>query len=62
MKEHILKILRPAAETPSRVLPDGAFTGNGDLTAVLAGTADRIRIHIGKADFWKADGRANVPL
>ena len=46
----------------SEALPDGAFTGNGDLTAVLAGTADRIRIHIGKADFWKADGRANVPL
>ena len=57
MKKHIFEISHPAAGTPSKALPDGAFTGNGDLTAVLAGSADRVRIHIGKADFWKADGR-----
>ncbi len=57
MNEHILKIMEPARATPSKALPDGAIAGNGDVTAVLAGTADRIRIYIGKADFWKADGR-----
>lgn len=57
MKNHIINISQPAAGTPSKALPDGAFAGNGDLTAVLAGSADRVRIHIGKADFWKADGR-----
>ena len=57
MEKHILTIRRPAQATPSRVLPDGAITGNGDVTAVLAGSADRVHIYIGKADFWKAGGR-----
>ena len=57
MKEHVFTIVQPAKETPSAALPDGAITGNGDVTAILAGTADRVRIYIGKADFWKADGR-----
>lgn len=56
MAEHKLIIRHPASETPNRALPDGAFTGNGDVTVVLGGSADRIRLHIGKADFWKADG------
>ncbi len=57
MNEHVFTILQPAKETPSPALPDGAITGNGDVTAILAGSADRVRIYIGKADFWKADGR-----
>ena len=57
MKKHQLTLLHPAKETPAKNLPDGAITGNGDVTAVLAGTPDRVRIYIGKADFWKADGR-----
>ena len=57
MKEHVLTICEPAKATPSNGLPDGAITGNGDITAVLAGSADRVRIYISKADFWKADGR-----
>ena len=57
MRKHQLTILHPAKETPAKNLPDGAITGNGDVTAVLAGTSDRVRIYIGKADFWKADGR-----
>ncbi len=60
MKRHLLTIPHAAKETPSQVLPDGAITGNGDVTAILAGSADRIRIYIGKADFWKADGRAST--
>ena len=60
MSAHVLKITAPAKETPNTALPDGAITGNGDLTAILAGTADRIKIYIGKADFWKADGRVHV--
>ena len=60
MSRHILKIPHPAEAVPSTTLPDGAFTGNGDLTAILGGSADRVRIYIGKADFWKADGRVYV--
>ena len=60
MKRHRLTILRPAKETPSQVLPDGAITGNGDVTAMLAGGADRIHLYIGKSDFWKADGGASM--
>ena len=56
MKEHILTIREPAKAVPSNKLSDGAITGNGDVTAVLAGSADRVHIYIGKADFWKADG------
>ena len=57
MNEHVLTIHQPAKETPFKALPDGAITGNGDVTVVLSGSADRVRIYIGKADFWKADGR-----
>lgn len=57
MGKHVFKITHPAKDTPSTALPDGAITGNGDVTATLAGGPDRVRIYIGKADFWKADGR-----
>ena len=58
MYEHKLIIRHPVREASSTALPDGAITGNGDVTVVLGGTADRVLLHIGKADFWKADGRA----
>ena len=61
MSKHVFISSSPAQNTPATVLPDGAITGNGDATAILAGTADRVRLYIGKADFWKADGRVNVP-
>ena len=57
MRNHKFVISHPAQKVPTTVLPDGAFTGNGDVTVVLGGTADRILLHIGKVDFWKADGR-----
>ncbi len=57
MKKHVLHIDRPAQNIPSAVLPDGAVTGNGDVTVMLGGTADRIRLYVGKTDFWRADGR-----
>lgn len=60
MTEHRFIIRQPAKETPCTALPDGAITGNGDVTVVLGGTPDRVRLHIGKADFWKADGRVYV--
>ena len=60
MGKHIFRMTHPAKETPSTALPDGAVTGNGDVTAMLAGGPDRVRIYIGKADFWKADGRVYV--
>ena len=57
MRKHVLAISQPPKDTPAAILPDGAITGNGDVTVTLGGTADRVRLHIGKADFWKADGR-----
>ena len=57
MSKHVFIINKPAEATPATALPDGAITGNGDVTVTLAGTADRVRLYIGKADFWKADGR-----
>ena len=42
-------------DIPSKHLPDGAVTGNGDLTVTWAGTPDRVRLYIGKSDFWNAD-------
>ena len=55
--KHILTTSKPAQKTPSQVLPDGMITGNGDVSVILSGGADRIRLYIGKNDFWKADGR-----
>ena len=60
MSEHILTSDKPAKKIPSNVLPDGMITGNGDVTVVLAGTADRVKLYIGKLDFWNADGRCNT--
>lgn len=57
MYPHILHIHEPAKEVPQSILPDGAITGNGDVTVTLAGSSDRVQLYIGKADFWKADGR-----
>jgi hypothetical protein len=58
MNEHVLKILKPAEATPAPLLPDGAISGNGDVTVTLAGSADRVQLYISKADFWKGDGRS----
>ncbi len=55
---HIFQINTPPETTPSNSMPDGAVTGNGDLSVVWAGTTDRIRLFVGKSDFWKADGSA----
>lgn len=55
--KHILTTSKHAQKTPSQVLPDGMITGNGDVSVILSGGADRIRLYIGKNDFWKADGR-----
>ncbi|MBQ3706935.1 MAG: hypothetical protein II889_03405 [Clostridia bacterium] len=60
MSEHKFTIHEPPKATPSTALPDGLIAGNGDVTVILAGTADRVRFYIGKADFWKADGRVYV--
>ncbi len=52
-----MTIRKPSGSVPAGMLPDGAITGNGDLTAVLAGTSDRVRLYICKADFWESDGK-----
>lgn len=48
-------------------MPDGAITGNGDLSVIWGGTCDRIQLYVGKSDFWKgssyiADGGGHSPL
>lgn len=55
--KHVLTTDKPAKKTPSQVLPDGMITGNGDVSVILGGGSDRVRLYIGKNDFWKADGR-----
>ena len=52
---HIIKIQETPQETPSIFLPDGAVTGNGDLSITWGGTTDRVHLYIGKNDFWKGD-------
>ena len=46
--KHILTTSKPAQKTPSQVLPDGMITGNGDVSVILSGGADRIRLYIGR--------------
>ena len=60
VSRHIFTIHHPAEATPNEALPDGLIAGNGDVTITLGGTADRVRLYVGKADFWKADGRVYV--
>ena len=62
MSKHVFTISSPAQKTPSTALPDGAITGNGDVTAVLAGTADRIRLYIGKILYLLRCCRPGDPL
>ncbi len=60
--DHILKIQHPPQTVPTTMLPDGAVTGNGDLSITWGGTTDRIRLYIGKNDFWKGDGSGNTVI
>ena len=60
--DHILKIQHPPQTVPTSMLPDGAVTGNGDLSITWGGTTDRIRLYIGKNDFWKGDGSGNTAI
>jgi len=36
----------------SNKMPDGPVAGNGDIGLVLGGSAQRLDLYIGKADFW----------
>lgn len=66
--KHGFTITAPTTKIPSNSMPDGALTGNGDLSVVWSSTtSDRIRFYIGKVDFWKASpipetGGGHVPL
>ncbi len=48
MRDHILSWHEHARRIPSKSLPDGAITGNGDVTLVLGETSDRVQVYIGK--------------
>ncbi len=60
--KHQFTVTSPAEKVPGRMLPDGAITGNGDLSVVWSGTTDRVQLYVGKCDFWKADGDALKPI
>ena len=51
---HCITITEPPKLIPTNRLPDGAFTGNGDLGVVWAGTTDHICLYVNKVDFWRA--------
>ncbi|GEM_PF-5578003 len=53
--KHTVIIDRPPSCTPSRQMPDGAVTGNGDTGLVWGGTSSRQRIYISKNNFRKAE-------
>ncbi|MBO5213324.1 MAG: hypothetical protein J6B86_00960 [Clostridia bacterium] len=60
--KHQFTINSPSEKVPGKVFPDGAISGNGDLSVVWGGTTDRVRLYLGKCDFWKADGNALQPI
>jgi alpha-L-fucosidase 2 len=45
---------RPAQHMPTKTVPDGPLSGNGDLGIVIGGQPDSQTIYISKVDFWKA--------
>jgi alpha-L-fucosidase 2 len=45
---------RPAQHIPTKTVPDGPLSGNGDLGIVIGGKPDSQTIYISKVDFWKA--------
>lgn len=57
--KHIFYIDQQAALVPGKKFPDGVITGNGDLSVVWSGTTDRVRLYIGKCDFWHSDENAH---
>ncbi len=57
--KHIFYLNESAKKVPGTVLPDGAITGNGDLSVIWAGSTDRVHLYIGKSDFWNSDGNAH---
>ncbi len=52
--KHTLVITKRPVLTGVGPVPDGAICGNGDLAAVLGGSAEGLRIWLGKSDLWCA--------
>ncbi len=52
---HIAIITSPPKATPHTHFPDGAITGNGDVSLIWGGTPEKLRLYICKADFWRAE-------
>jgi len=52
--KHIAVINTVPHATPSRLTPDGAVAGNGDVALIWGGTPAKHVIYIGKSDFWEA--------
>ena len=54
--KHRMTIKKAPQMIPRKKMPDGAITGNGDLSVTWGGTSDRIQLYMGKSDFWKGTG------
>ncbi|MBR4899760.1 MAG: hypothetical protein IKZ46_02390 [Victivallales bacterium] len=52
--KHIAVINTVPHATPSKLTPDGAVAGNGDVALIWGGTPAKHVIYIGKSDFWEA--------
>ena len=44
----------PARHIPTKTVPDGPISGNGDVGIVIGGNPEFQTIYISKVDFWKA--------
>ena len=45
---------QPAQHMPTKTVPDGPLSGNGDVGIVIGGNPDFQTFYISKVDFWKS--------
>ena len=55
MMRHSYVMKKVPKAIPSKTLPDGAVNGNGDVSLMMSGNPDCLRMYVSKSDFWKAE-------
>lgn len=53
--KHTVAITTPPKRSGLESIPDGALTGNGDMSVILGSSQSGMRIFISKCDLWKAN-------
>ncbi|MGN0533103.1 MAG: glycosyl hydrolase family 95 catalytic domain-containing protein [Eubacterium sp.] len=53
--KHTAVITTPPKRCGKESIPDGALTGNGDMSAILGSSGNGMRVFIAKCDLWKAN-------